>query len=88
MLYDEKGLNYFLTRYFNSPLGRRPIIISSNLATMKFVIILKQNYIFWFNSDSCYILGFENEAELSSKYNEGTKVPNITKNVDLIHIHC
>ena len=55
---------------------------------MKFVIILKENYKFWFNSDLCFILGFENEAELSSKYNEGTKVPNITRNVDKIHIHC
>ena len=55
---------------------------------MKFVIILKEDYKFHSNSDLCFILGFENEAKLSSKYNEGTKVPNITRNVDKVNIHC
>jgi len=31
---------------------------------------------------------FEYEAELSSKYKEGTKVPNITRNANKIYIHC
>ena len=64
-----------------------PVSISSNLAIMKVAIILKENYKFQFNSDFSIILGFENEAKLSSKYNEGTKVPNITRNVDKIQIH-
>ena len=38
---------------------------------MKFLIILKHNYKFRFNSD-----------------NEGTKVPDITRNNDKIYIHC
>ena len=44
--YDELGLNYFKTNYFNSSLDRCPISISSNLATMKFVFILKENFKF------------------------------------------
>ena len=54
---------------------------------MKLVINLKENYKCHFNSDLCFILRFKNEAELSSKYNEGTIVPNITRNVDKIYIH-
>ena len=86
--YDELGLNYFSTRYLNSSLDRYPISMSTNLEKIKFVIILKENYKFRFKSDLCFILGFENEPELSSTYNEVTKVPNITRNVDKIHIHC
>ena len=87
-LHDEEGLHYFSTRYFKSSLDRCPISTSFNLATIKFVIILKRKYKFWFNSDLCFIFGFENEAELSSKYNESAKVPNATRNSDRIHIHC
>ena len=36
--YDEEGLNYFLTPYFNSSLDRYPINISSSLARVKFVL--------------------------------------------------
>ena len=32
-------------------------------------------------------LGYENQAELSSKNNKVTKVPNIVNNVDKIQIH-
>jgi len=85
--YDEGGLNYFLTFYFNLSLDQCPISILSNLATRKFVIILKGNYKFRFTSDFCFILGFENEAKLTSKHNKGTKLCNITRNVDTIHIH-
>ena len=49
---------------------------------------MKDNYKFRFNSDLYFILGFENEADLRSKFNEGTKVLNISRNVDKIHIHC
>ena len=87
-MYDEEGLNYFLSRYFNSFLDQYPNSISSNLSKMKFVIIFKGYYRFRFNCDICVILVFENEAELSSKYNEGTKVANIARNIDDIHIHC
>ena len=95
-LYDEEGLNYFLTRHFNSSLDRCPISISSNLVTMKFTIILKENYSlslnYFLNKFGLIVicvlfLRFENGAELSSKYNEATKVPNTTRNVDKIHIH-
>jgi len=55
---------------------------------MKFDAILKENYKFRFKSDSCSILGFENEAELSIKYSEGTKVPYYTRNVDKMRIYC
>ena len=87
-LYDEEALNYFLTRYFSSSPDRCLISIPTNLATIKFVIILKENYKFLFNSDICFILGFENEAKLSIKYDDGIKVLNITRNGDIIHIHC
>jgi len=49
---------------------------------MKFVIILREDYKFQLNSDLYFSLGFENKVEMSSKYNEGTKVPNIARNFD------
>lgn len=87
-MYNEECFNYFLSHYFNASRENCPITVSSNPATMRFVILLKDNYEFKFNSDLSIILGFENDVKLSDKINEGTKVPNITRNVDKIQVHC
>ena len=87
-MYNDDCLNYFLCQYFDTPKDKCPIVISSNPASMRFVIILQEKYIFRFNSDLYQILGFEKESEISKKINEGTKLPNITRSVDKIQIHC
>ena len=88
-IYNDKCLNYFQRYYVNTFRENCPITVSSNLATtMGFVMLLNNNYEFKFKSDLSTVLGFENDVILSDKINEGTKVPNITRNVYKIQVHC
>ena len=78
-MYFDDCLNYFLSHYFNAYRKNFPETVSSNPATMIFVILLKNNYGFKFNNDLSIILSVENDIILSDKTNEGTKVPNYYK---------
>jgi len=64
------------------------MFVLSNFPTMRFIILSKYNYELIFNCDLSIILGFKNCVLLSDKINKVTKVPNITRNVDKVQIHC